>query len=108
MNNLQLKGVDALSENEKKEVEEILNDSYEKIKRKTKTDFLLKVVVKGYSKNPENKEKRKKYSVQAQISGAVRNFEASANDWDLRKVLHMVVQKLEQEVEHAFHSSEQH
>jgi hypothetical protein len=34
-------------------------------------------------------------------------FEASADDWDLRKTLHKTIVKLENEVEHAFHSSEQ-
>ena len=107
MANIQLKGVESFTENERKEIDEMLKVSYEKLKRVVKSEFLLKVVVKEYSKNPENKDKRKKYSIQAQISGSVRSFEASANDWDLRKTLHMVTEKLSHEVEHAFHSSEQ-
>lgn len=108
MANIQIKGVEALSEAERKEVDAILLVSYEKLKRKIRNDFLFKVVIKEYSKNPENKEKRKKYSVQAQISGEVREFEANADEWDLKKVLYSVTQKLEHEIEHAFHSSEQH
>jgi ribosome-associated translation inhibitor RaiA len=105
--NIQIKGIEQLSEEERKAVEEILDNSYEKLKRRTKTDFLLKLAIKEYSKNLDNKNKRKKYSIQAQISGDVREFEASADDWDLRKVLHKVFEKLDNEIEHAFHSSEQ-
>lgn len=103
-----LKGFESLKEEEKAEVNRILEASYEKIKRKTRTDFILKVVLKVYSKPGEDgKDKRKKYSVQASISGSVRSFDASADDWDLNKTLHKVLIKLENEVEHAFHASEQ-
>lgn len=102
-----IKGVEDLSEEEKKEVNELLTNSYEKIKRKTKTDFILKVAIKTYGKEADKKDKRKHFSIQASIAGATRGFEASADDWDIRKTMHRVMEKLENEVEHSFHSSEQ-
>lgn len=103
-----IKGVEQFSADEREQINELLADSYEKLKRKAKTDFILKVAIKSYSKSTDKKDKRNKYSIQASISGAVRPFEASADDWDLRKTIREVMQKLENEIEHAFHSSEQH
>jgi len=108
MANIQIKGVEELSESERQEVDKILQALYEKIKRKTKVDFLLKVSVKVYSKDKENLVKRKKYSIQASVTGTVRQFEADSDDWDLHKAIHKALNALETEVEHAFHSSEQH
>jgi len=103
----QIKGVEGLSEEEKMTINEILSDSYEKIKRRTKTDFIFKIAIKTGSKQADKKDKRKHYSIQLGISGATRSFEASSDEWDLRKALHKAVVKLENEVEHAFHASEQ-
>jgi hypothetical protein len=108
MENIQIKGIERLDEAEKSEVSRILESSYEKIKYKTKTDFILKISIKIYSKDKENLVKRKKYSIQAGIFGATRDFEASAFDWDLNKAIHKVLNKLENEIEHKFHSSEQY
>jgi ribosome-associated translation inhibitor RaiA len=108
MDNFQIKGLEELNEGERKELQEILKRSYEKLKRKTKIDFDLKVSIKAYSKDKENLVKRKKYSIQATITGTIRQFDASADDWDLKKVVHKVMNALETEIEHAFHSSEQH
>ena len=110
MENIDIRGIEFLSENEKADVQKIVANSYEKIKRKTKVDFVLKLVIKAHSKGElaENKDKRKHYSIKATISGTVRAFEAGADDWELHKTLHMALDKLETEVEHTFHSSEQH
>jgi hypothetical protein len=110
MDKFQIKGIEDLSEAEKLELNKILQNSYEKIKRKTKVDFALKLVVKVYSKgeSKDNKDKRKHYSIKAVISGTVRQFEASSDGWDLNKAVHISLEALENEVEHVFHSSEQH
>ena len=110
MAHFDIKGLEALSDNEKEEVSRILESSYEKIKRKTKVDFFLKLMIKAHSKvdKKERRNKDKKYGIRANISGTLRQFDASADDWDLHKAVHKVMQKLENEVEHVFHSSEQH
>lgn len=110
MGNIDIKGTEFLNETEKADVQKIVNNAYEKIKRKTKVDFVLKLVIKAHSKGElkDNKDKRKHYSIKATISGMVRAFEAGADDWDLHKTLHMALDRIETEVEHVFHSSEQH
>jgi len=108
MEKFQIKGLEELREEERKELDEILKNSYEKLKRKTKVDFILKVSVKVYSRDKENLVKRRKYSIQAAITGTVRQFDASSEDWDFNKAVHKAMNALETEVEHAFHASEQH
>ena len=108
MLNTEIKGLEYLNEIEKQDVQKIVDASYEKIKRKTKVDFLFKLVIKTIVKEGEKKNKRKHYSIQASISGQVRPFEASSDGWDLHKVLHQAIERLEVQTEHAFHSSDQH
>jgi len=108
MVDIQIKGIELLSETEKQDVQGIVNNSYDKIKRKTKVDFIFKLAIKTITKEGEKKDKRKHYSIQANISGEVRPFEASSEGWDLNKVLHKVIEKLENQAEHAFHYSDQH
>jgi hypothetical protein len=109
MANLQVKGVENLSEAEKEEVNRIVEGSYDKIKRKTKVDFILEVVIKVHSKGilKENNGKKKHFSIKAKVSGMVRSFESGGDGWDLNKALHKALNALATEVEHTFHSSEQ-
>jgi len=107
MVNIGLTGVEDLNEAEKEEITRISEASYEKIKRKTKVDFFLGIVLKVHSKGDMNK-KKKHFSVKASISKTVRSFEAESDGWDLNKAVHQALNALETEVEHTFHSSEQH
>ncbi len=107
MVNVQIKGIELLNETDKLDVQKIIDHSYEKIKRKTKADFILKLAIKAIVKAAENKDKRKHYSIQASISGEVSPFEASSDGWELHKTLHQALEKLENQAEHAFHSSDQ-
>jgi|SRR3989338_7570842 len=108
MDGLEIKGIELLDDAEKLELDKEVKRYSEKIKWKTKSDFILKLVIKVYSRDKENKVKRKKYSIQGTIKGETHTFEASADDWDFNKVVHMVFDKLLVEVEHKYHSSEQH
>lgn len=108
MDNVVIAGIEQLNNQEKEQAEKIIFASYEKIKRKTKIDFLFKIDIKIPSKDKENLTKRRRYSINATISGAVRKFEADSVDWDLNKAVHMAVTKIENEVEHTFHTSQQH
>ena len=107
MANFNITGIEGLSENEKSEANRIIASSYEKIRRKTKVDFILEVVVKIYSKGDLDK-KKKHFSIKVRTSGTVRSFESGADDWDMNKALHKALSAIETEIEHAFHSSEQH
>lgn len=108
MDGLEIKGIDLLNEEQKWEFNKEIEKYKEKLKWKTKSDFVLKIVIKEYAHKGEDKDnKRKRYSIQAHIKGPTQNFEASGEDWDFNKLVHKVFEKLINEVEHAFHSSEQ-
>ncbi len=108
MKDIEIKGFESLSEAEKNELNKEIDGYKDKIKWKTKSEFSLKLTIKSYNKNPENKTKSKKYSIKADLSGETQTFEASAEGWDFNKVVHQVFDKLITEIEHRYHSSEQH
>ena len=109
MEGLEIKGIELLSESEKHELNKEVEKYAEKIKWKTKSDFVLKLVIKIHSKKADDKDnKRKNFSLKAEIKGATHSVEANAADWDFNKCVHMVFDKLLNEVEHEYHSSEQH
>ena len=107
MHKLQLSGIEQLSEIEKKEINSIAEKACEKFQRELNNDFILKISIKQSGVVKDNPAKKKKTSVKAELSGAML-FEASAEEWDLKKVLHMVIQKLDYEIEHKYHSTNQH
>jgi ribosome-associated translation inhibitor RaiA len=107
MVNFEIKGVEGLSDFERQEINSILEKGYEKIKRKTKIDFVLEVVVKVHAKGDVNR-KKKHFSIKASVSKTVRDFEATSDGWDLHKAMHQALEALETEAEHIFRASEQH
>lgn len=108
MDGFEIKGVELLNDSQKIELNKELEAYSEKLKWKTKSDFSLKLVIKeGSVKSGDKKEKQKRYSLKATIKGETHSFEANAEEWDFNKSLHRVFDKLINEVEHAYHSSEQ-
>jgi len=99
---IEIEGIDLLTEDEKKEANRIIGKAYEKLKWKVNDDFLLRIIVKEYAKSGDNFDKRKKYSLRAEISGPIQVIEASAVDWEFNKTLHLVMNKLAVEVDHLF------
>jgi uncharacterized protein YnzC (UPF0291/DUF896 family) len=100
---LQTKGMELLTEKEKQIADKLLNEYYEKIKRQIKKDFTFRINFKEYDKEGE----KKKYSINAEVL-ALKKFSASDYDWDFARALHKVLTKLVNQIEHTFHSSEQH
>ena len=108
MDGIEIKGIEVLSENEKFELNKLINSYKEKLKWKTKSDYKLKLAVKIHSKKADDKDtKSRNYSLHAMLKGETHSFEASASDWDFNKSVHKLFQKLINEVEHTYHSSEQ-
>lgn len=106
--NISIKGIELLNESEKYEFDKVLKKHHEKIKRMIDNEFFLKIVIKEYSKNKDNKEKRKRYGVSVEISGEIPRIEASDEEWDFNKVLNRVFEKIEIEIEHKFHLMDKH
>lgn len=107
MESIEIKGIEGLSESEKQELNKEIETYKEKIKWKTKSDFVLKLDIRSYNKSPENKTKSKRYTIRAEIKGQTQTFEASVEEWDFNKAVHKIFDKLINEVEHKYHSSEQ-
>ncbi len=106
MGSIQIKGLEGLEESEKKVLNELIQKHLEKIKRMLNNDFFLKIAVKVYSKDKENKQKRKRYSLDLELTGEIPRIFASAEEWDLNQSVHLAFGKLSNEIEHKFHVSE--
>src|SRR3972149_3167692 len=81
-------------------------------KEKAEIEFpslnFLKSVLKKHSKKKEDLgDKRALFSINAELSGAFKVIAASAGDWDFNRAIHKLMHKIEEEIEHRFHSSEQ-
>jgi len=97
------KGVELLNEREKQLVNRLLNEYYGKIHRQLKNEVSFEVHIKTYQK--EGKAKKFSINVRAVFGRAV--FEANADDWDLARCVHKVMNKIMNEIEHKFHVSDQ-
>ena len=104
MEPIQLKGIENLTDEEKKLFDKLLNEYYPKIQRKLKSIIFLQIHVKEYKKEG----KRKKFSINVKVINGTEVFEANAHNWDFARTMHKVLNKIETEIEDRFHSSEQH
>jgi len=103
MINLETKGFEILTEKTRNEFQKLWEEYSKKIGRRLKNTESIKIHLKEYS--PGGKTK---FSIHALVSYAGKSIEADAFDWDLRRTFHKVFNKIEQEIEHRFHVSDQH
>lgn len=96
-------GFEVLTENTKNEFQKLWEEYSNKIERKLKNTESVRIHLKEYS--PGGKTK---FSIHALVSYAGKSIEADAYDWDLKRTFHKVFNKIEQEIEHTFHVSDQH
>jgi len=101
-----LEGMDKLDDNQKQLVNKLLNEYSKKIQRQLKNFITLSFDLREYEKSGKEK-KAKKFSVYIKISGT-KNFEANYADWDLARTVHKTLNKIMNEIEKEFHSSDQH
>lgn len=104
MERIKLKGEELLNEEEKKIVNKLLEGYYPKIERIAKNDLLLRAHIKEYDQDG----KKKKYSINAEAIFSGKTLSSSSYDFDLARAIHKAMIKLENEIEHKFHTSEQH
>ncbi len=99
---IKITNIDTLTAEEKKVADKLLKEYLSKIQRLLGTDAILKVDFKEYDREGKNK----KYSInfQAIFSGDMIN--SSSWDWDLARAIHKGMTKIENEVEHKYHSSD--
>ncbi len=92
-----------LNEKERIIAKKLFNEYYLKIQRLVKNSFSLKV----HFKEHEKEGKRRKLSIHVEVITAGKVFTAKAFDWDLARMIHKVMNKTLNEIEHHYHASEQ-
>ena len=103
MISLKTTGFEALTAKTREEFQKLWAEYSAKIERKLKNVESVRIHLKEYS--PGGKTK---FSIHALVDYAGKSLEANASDWDLRRTFHKVFNKIEQEIEHKFHVSDQH
>ncbi len=103
MKEVEIKGIEILDEKEKETADRILNDYFPKIQRAVKNPVSLKLHIKEYKKEG----KGKKYSISLEAGFSGKKLSSNSWDWDLARAIHKALIKIENEIEHRFHPSEQ-
>ena len=104
MEQIQVKGMESLDEQEKRTANKLFDEYYTKIQRKIKNSLSLKIYIKEYNKDG----KRKKYSINAEAISSGKVFKANSYDWNFAATIHQVFNKILTQAEHEFHTSDQH
>ena len=104
MGDIEIINIENLNGKERKIATKLSNEYYSKIQRLIKTPLSLRIHIKEY----EKEGKRKKYSINIEAVGSGKEFDSSSWDWDFARAIHKAMIKIENEIEHRFHSSEQH
>jgi hypothetical protein len=104
MEQIQVKGIELLDEQEKKTADKLFGEYYIKLQRKMKSTLSLKIYIKEYNKEG----KRKKYSINLEAISSGKTFKANSFEWNLATTIHQVFEKILTQVEHEFHVSNQH
>ncbi len=102
-NEIKINGIKELNEEEQSIVNKIVNHKLEKIERQIKNDFSLTALVKAYEKDG----KQKKYSVDFTLQIGKHYLKSKDTDWELAKALNKGLEKIQTEIEHKLHVSDQ-
>lgn len=100
---LQTIGFEILTEDTKSEFQKIFDENSKKIDRMLKDAESCRIRLKEHSKGGKTK-----FSLHALVSYAGKTIDAEASDFDLKTVFHIVFSKIEHQIEHEFHISNQH
>jgi ribosome-associated translation inhibitor RaiA len=103
MEEIQIIGVDEVSEAEKDIINRLANEYYEKLKRALKNEISVRIHIKEHSKAG----KRHKSDIRVQLIAPTRRFDAQESDWDLAKALHKVFENIERQLQHKLRVDDQ-
>ncbi|MBI2004508.1 hypothetical protein HYS72_03540 [Candidatus Pacearchaeota archaeon] len=95
-------GFEILTEKTKEEFQKLWNEYSKKIENKLKNVEAVKIHLKEH-----NHGGKTKFSVHVAVDYSGKLMDAEAVDWDLKRTFHKVFNKIETEIEHTFHLSEQ-
>ena len=93
---IQYRGVDNLNDEEKKILDKLAPEYYDKIQRSLNNITSLQVDIKLYKKLGG----KRKYDVHAKAIAPTTMFNTSYADWDFARTLHKVFKKMEREILH--------
>jgi ribosome-associated translation inhibitor RaiA len=101
-------GFDVLTEKSRGDFQKLFRGYAEKIEHKLRNIELIRIHLKEYNYRGDIADKRNKFSIHALVKYAGKIIEADAHDWDLKRALHKLFKKIEEEIERVFHVSDQH
>ena len=102
MINLQTVGFEALTPKTRNEFQKLFDEYSKKIGRRLKDARSFKIHLKEY-----NFGGKTKFSIHVLASYYGKSIEADSSDWDLKRTFHKVFKKIEEQIEHIFHVSDQ-
>ncbi len=95
-------GFEVLTEKTKNEFQKLWDEYSKKIERKLKNVESFKIHLKEYSSGGKTK-----FSIHVVVAYSGKSIKAEAVEWDLKRTFHKVFNKIENEIEHTFHVSDQ-
>ena len=102
MVSLQTIGFEILTEKTKSEFQKLWEEYFKKIEQKLKNLESIRIHLKEH-----NHYGKTKFSIHVLVSYSGKSMDAEADDWDLKRTFHKVFNKIENEIEHTFHVSDQ-
>ena len=96
-------GFEILTEKTKDEFQKLWDEYSKKIERKLKNTESIKIHLKEH-----NHGGKTKFSIHVVVANSGKSIKAEAVDWDLKRTFHKVFNKIENQIEHTFHVSDQH
>ena len=98
---LEIINLKELTDSEIKDIKTVASTHLKKIRMKTSDDFTVLLHVKKHD-DKGDKDKTKKYSIHARLEADRTDLGVKAADWDLKKVTHQVLEKLQNRIKHKF------
>jgi ribosome-associated translation inhibitor RaiA len=98
------KGISEIDPLDEKIINDIFNEYSKKLQRAYKEINYLEIYLKDYKKSKNSKDK---YSIHLKVISPHPLIKSDSSDWDLKKALRIAFEKLINELEHKFHSSNQ-
>ena len=95
-------GFEILTEKTKNEFQKLWEEYSKKIEHKLKNVKDIKIHLKEH-----NHGGKTKFSIHVAVNYSGKSMDAEADDWDLKRTFHKVFNKIENEIEHIFHKSDQ-
>ena len=104
MEPIQYIGMKDLEESEVEVLNRLAQEHHTKLQRELHNMTSLVIHIKTSHKEG----KRKQYNIMARAVAPTRIFESSETDWDIARTLHMIFNDLRRQIQHSFHSDDQH